>query len=287
MKTHNILSVLAGSSSKLGYPSPPRSYDFGKAASPTQARAVSNTTEEYFKHTLGHANVVVRGVEKFKAEHVVTGAYLKGDQFYWVTPSTYPRTKTRTYEREEFETIKRIIEKCSFNVARGTKTARVSEAPTEYVPSDDLVNLVRESMEKDQLSRAHGSVSDGGELRKQYAMNEALRKQIAEAVTEFLATVGRGLARGENKTFSLTKGGDLSEAVLKAFVFRIPVGMRYLSSFSKYLYSDLLRFAPYKVLDNQYAKITVADQELILSRIKTIQKRPPSDWKRATVFAPE
>ncbi len=189
--------------------------------------------------------------------------------------------------KQEIETI----------VNSAARAEPVGTTPLEYVPSDELVNLVRESIERDWLEQSNRRSENqtglepppmmGEEFRNQYALNDSIRKSVASAVVNFLTTIGRGLARGQESVFPLTANGALTEEVLRGFVFRIPVGLHYLNSFSKYIYKDLIRSAAHRTLDSQYAKLDVTANDLVLSRTKTVEKPQKSGWKKATVFIPE
>lgn len=168
---------------------------------------------------------------------------------------------------------------------------------SEYVPAEELVTLiynaiVKDGMAGDFLKRAGFPVApfrfqSMGELREQLALLNSVRNYVAESVSDFLATIGRGLARGENESLILTEKGVFRDVVLKGFIFRMPIGLQYLSSFARLLQKDIARAASLGVLDNQFSKLSFENGEVVLVRTVTIGKPQPSDWVRATVFTPE
>ena len=155
--------------------------------------------------------------------------------------------------------------------------------PTKYIPSDELVNIVRNSILRKQSElesiAAEGRVVPDEESspfrfandhERPQDSKEVIRNFISNSVDGFLATIGQGLAYGDGETAVLSKNGELLDFVLAGFRHRIPVMLKDAGHFSIQLYKDLFKAAYNNLLNSEFGELILQDNTLVVKRIKTI-----------------
>jgi hypothetical protein len=183
---------------------------------------------------------------------------------------------------EKLEELK-VVEAQSLYYLGSYLSSGEVERPKKYVPSEELVTIVRNSNVRRQgeleiLSKDNKIALDEdavalnfmyeGELTNH--SSEKIRTYIYNSVRGFLATIGQGLAYGDGESAVLGKDGELLEVVLAGFRHRIPVMLKDAGVFSAQLYKDLEKAARYDLLNSEFGKLTMQDNVLSVKRIKSV-----------------
>lgn len=213
----------------------------------------------------------------------------------------FPRAKTKNSERLRYEQHKKrliaIRAHRNSSVFLDRNAGQSDDIPTKYIPSDKLVALVCKSsknrhqeemisIDRSQLNLEENAFVDSLKTAAEDVTFESVRNYITESVIAYLATLGRGLARGDADSFALTKNGIITDVVLKGFVYRIRIRLNDKELFHKYLSEDLFAAAKFNLLQSEYATVAIVKDEIVLKRLKTLRPVEESTWQRAEVFIP-
>lgn len=128
----------------------------------------------------------------------------------------------------------------------------------KYNPSDEIVNLVYESV-KIPFNEMNVDSS---------VLNQSIKKTIPISLVNLFATIGRDFVEDNKDSYSLTNNGKFTEYVIDAIVFRIPVEKQYKAQFSQYLYDEIVPCTLTGALDTELTKLSLIGNELVLIKNK-------------------
>lgn len=203
------------------------------------------------------------------------------------------RVKTKGHERARYDFLReQISEKLVSLDSRPSvlppattpySLEETNSRPTKYIPSDELVSIVRTSIwrrQEELKSMFQDDMvvldEDSAALHFMYERNpstesvEGIGTFISDSVRGFLATIGQGMAYGDGELTILSKNGELLEVVLAGFKHRIPVMLKDAGIFSTQLYKDLVQAAQNNLLKSEFGELKIKDSELVLQRLKTV-----------------
>lgn len=116
----------------------------------------------------------------------------------------------------------------------------------------------------------------------------SLQKQIGGSLTNFLSTISRGMARGdERKSWLIVENGQFNEELLPGLQLRLPVNPEVREQFYKMLSNDLQKWVYTPKQIGLYALLIMVDNNIILMNTHSANKPLISNWNKATEFIPK
>ena len=147
----------------------------------------------------------------------------------------------------------------------------------KYIPSEKLVDLLYSSI----IEHKKTAINIFGIDNK--PNKQELANYIHNNVQGFFATLSQGLAYGDAEIFIASKEGELTEEVILAFMQRMPVVEQYQNDFCKQLYIDIVKAATNECLANEFGKVMLQDNNIVIQRIKTIDTKNTPQKERGRI----
>ena len=200
----------------------------------------------------------------------------------------------RSKKRDSIAILKNTRARYSRNRVNAVPDKHKS-ASEEFIPSERLVLVVLESIrrkisEREALSQYSPQISaDKMTMDPAVAPTDSdlMCSFIGDKVTDFFATLGRGVAIKSLATFPLSANRQFLEPILKGFLTRIPVGYLDIAEFDAALFRDVKRRAKRPFQVGRFAHVVVTPHgELALQPVAELRAVQTEDWERATVFVP-
>lgn len=150
-----------------------------------------------------------------------------------------------------------------------------------FNPSNELFMFVLNNIEVTRLPLNLDDILSNKVVTDQIITN------ISHAVTNFIATLGRGLAYGPQRTFSIMSEGKFIPEFINGLLFRIPLKQDNLPLFEQLLKQDLYTWLHKEQYVGAYSVIKLEKDNIHIVNIMPMEKPIESNWEKATVFVPE
>lgn len=147
----------------------------------------------------------------------------------------------------------------------------------KYIPSEKLVDLLYSSIIAHKKTTINIFSIDNNPTKQELA------NYLHNNVQGFFATLSQGLAYGDAETFLASKEGQLTEDVILGFMQRMPIVEEYQNDFHKQLYIDIVKAAENECLTNEFGKVMLQDNNIVIQRIKTIDTKNTHQKERGRI----
>lgn len=118
--------------------------------------------------------------------------------------------------------------------------------------------------------------------------SEDIQYMVSMLVTDYFATIGRGLARSNNQNeYIIIENNILNKQLSSGLFFRIPLTLQKREKFLQLLVKDLQKYTQKVKNIGKYSVLEKTHEGVVLKNVEKIQKKKNSEYNKATVFEPD